>query len=148
LTSAARFNVEGVRIGELAERTGVTTRALRHYEDIGLLPVRRAVNGYRTYDTADERIVAQIRSLVEIGFALEETRPFVDCLRDGHDSGDSCTPSLLAYREKMGEIEACIARLQDAHARLARQLHEALMRHPLAAADPACTYHSTEGAAS
>lgn len=137
-----------MRIGELAERTGVTARALRHYEEIGLLPARRAVNGYRAYDAADQRIVDQIRSLVEIGFALEETRPFVDCLRDGHDSGDSCTPSLQAYREKMREIEACIARLQDAHARLAGQLHEALTRHPLAAADPACNHHPIEGAAS
>lgn len=137
-----------MRIGELAERTGVTTRALRHYEDIGLLAARRAVNGYRTYDDTDQRIVAQIRSLVEIGFALEETRPFVDCLRDGHDSGDACTPSLRAYGDKMREIEACIARLQDAHARLAGQLHDALGRHPLAAAEPGCAYHPAEGAAS
>lgn len=137
-----------MRIGELAERTGVTARALRHYEDIGLLPARRAVNGYRTYDETDQRIVAQIRSLVEIGFALEETRPFVDCLRDGHDSGDSCTPSLHAYREKMREIEACIERLQDAHARLARQLHDALSRHPSAAAEPACAHQPAEGVAS
>lgn len=137
-----------MRIGELAERTGVTARALRHYEDIGLLPARRAVNGYRTYDETDQRIVAQIRSLVEIGFALEETRPFVDCLRDGHDSGDSCTPSLHAYREKMREIEACIERLQDAHARLSGQLHDALSRHPSAAAEPACAHQPAEGVAS
>jgi DNA-binding transcriptional MerR regulator len=37
-----------MRIGELAERAGTTTRTLRYYESRGLLPARRAVNGYRT----------------------------------------------------------------------------------------------------
>lgn len=141
-----------MRIGELAERTGTTTRALRHYEEVGLLRARRALNGYRSYDDADLRVVAQIRSLVEVGFALEETRPFVDCLRDGHETGDSCVPSLHAYGTKIAEIDACIARLREARARLDSQLHEALSRHELSADDPACDHvpagRPTEGARS
>jgi DNA-binding transcriptional MerR regulator len=79
-----------VRIGELSERAGVSTRALRHYEELGLLPARRRANGYREYDEQDLRLVGEIRELVELGFALQETRPFLDCLRAGHPSGASC----------------------------------------------------------
>lgn len=73
-----------MRIGELAERAGTTTRTLRYYESRGLLPTRRAENGYRTYDEGDLRLLQQIRTLQDFGFDLEETRPFVDCLRAGH----------------------------------------------------------------
>jgi DNA-binding transcriptional MerR regulator len=64
-----------MRIGELGERTGVSPRTLRHYEELGLLPAERAANGYRSYDDADLRAVAEIRTLVGLGLSLEETRP-------------------------------------------------------------------------
>src|SRR5215207_5291950 len=67
-----------MRIGELAERVGTSTRALRHYEAQGLLRARRDANGYRDYGEDDLRLVEEIRSLQAIGFTLEETRPFVD----------------------------------------------------------------------
>lgn len=76
-----------MRIGELAERAGTSTRTLRYYESRGLLPARRAGNGYRTYDEDDLRLLRQIRMLQDFGFELEETRPFVDCLRAGHPAG-------------------------------------------------------------
>ncbi len=78
-----------MRIGELAEQAGTTTRTLRYYESRGLLPARRTDNGYRTYDGDDLRLLRQIRMLQDFGFELEETRPFVDCLRAGHPAGDS-----------------------------------------------------------
>jgi DNA-binding transcriptional MerR regulator len=100
-----------MRIGELAERAGTTTRTLRYYESRGLLPARRAVNGYRAYDEEDLRLLRQIRLLQDFGFELEETRPFVDCLRAGHPSGDSCPASLEVYRRKLAEIDDCLDRL-------------------------------------
>lgn len=81
-----------MRIGELAERAGTSTRTLRYYESRGLLPARRDGNGHRTYDEDDLRLLRQIRMLQDFGFELEETRPFVDCLRAGHPAGDSCPP--------------------------------------------------------
>src|SRR6266545_8217833 len=47
---------DGLRIGELAGRTGLTVRALHHYDRIGLLsPSRRTEAGYRLYGEADVR---------------------------------------------------------------------------------------------
>ena len=111
-----------MRIGELAERAGTTTRTLRYYESRGLLPARRAVNGYRAYDEEDLRLLRQIRLLQDFGFELEETRPFVDCLRAGHPSGDSCPASLEVYRRKLAEIDACVERLQAVREQVRGQL--------------------------
>ncbi|MGW0557858.1 MerR family transcriptional regulator [Streptomyces sp. NPDC002926] len=114
-----------MRIGELAERAGTTTRALRYYESRGLLPARRAVNGYRTYDEDDLRLLQQIRTLQDFGFDLEETRPFVDCLRAGHPAGDSCPASLAVYRAKLGELDTLIDQLQSVRAQVGAQLARA-----------------------
>uniref|UniRef100_A0AAU2JV33 MerR family transcriptional regulator n=1 Tax=Streptomyces sp. NBC_00049 TaxID=2903617 RepID=A0AAU2JV33_9ACTN len=114
-----------MRIGELAERAGTSTRALRYYESRGLLPARRAGNGYRTYDEDDLRLLRQIRTLQDFGFDLEETRPFVDCLRAGHPAGDSCPASLAVYRRKLAELDALIGQLADVRDQVARQLAEA-----------------------
>ncbi|MBT2403934.1 MULTISPECIES: MerR family transcriptional regulator [unclassified Streptomyces] len=111
-----------MRIGELAERAGTSTRTLRYYESRGLLPARRDGNGYRTYDEDDLRMLRQIRMLQDFGFDLEETRPFVDCLRAGHPAGDSCPASLAVYRRKLAELDGLIGRLADIREQVARQL--------------------------
>ncbi|WP_030899366.1 MerR family transcriptional regulator [Streptomyces sp. NRRL S-474] len=100
-----------MRIGELAARAGTTTRTLRYYESRGLLPARREGNGYRSYDESDLRLLRQIRTLQDFGFDLEETRPFVECLRAGHPEGDSCPASLAVYRRKLAELDGLISQL-------------------------------------
>ncbi|MET9530337.1 MerR family transcriptional regulator [Streptomyces sp. NPDC006649] len=114
-----------MRIGELAERAGTTTRALRYYESRELLPARRAVNGYRTYDEDDLRLLQQIRTLQDFGFDLEETRPFIECLRAGHPAGDVCPASLAVYRRKLSELDALIGQLQDVRRQVGTELARA-----------------------
>ncbi|MGY0491684.1 MerR family transcriptional regulator [Streptomyces sp. WG-D5] len=114
-----------MRIGELAARAGTTTRALRYYESRGLLPARRGSNGYRTYDDADLRALRQICTLQDFGFDLEETRPFVECLRAGHPEGDSCPASLAVYRGKVAELDALIGELTAVREKVGAQLARA-----------------------
>jgi DNA-binding transcriptional MerR regulator len=114
-----------MRIGELAARAGTTTRALRYYESRGLLPARRDELGYRAYDEHDLRLLEQIRTLRDFGFDLEETRPFVECLRAGHPEGDSCPASLEVYRRKLAELDALIGDLQAVRATVGAQLARA-----------------------
>ncbi|GGX85109.1 MerR family transcriptional regulator [Streptomyces anandii] len=114
-----------MRIGELAERAGTTTRALRYYESRGLLPARRDAHGHRTYDERDLRLLAQIRTLRDFGFDLEETRPFVECLRAGHPEGDSCPASLQVYRRKLQELDVLIGELGAVRAQVGLQLERA-----------------------
>ena len=63
------------KVGELARRTGLTVRALHHYEEIGLLaPTRRSASGHRLYDRADVERLQQILSLRLMGLPLEQVR--------------------------------------------------------------------------
>ncbi|MET8648729.1 MerR family transcriptional regulator [Nocardia aurea] len=105
-----------MRIGELARRSATTTRALRYYESRGLLSARRDDSGYRVYDEDDLLVLRQIRTLQDCGFDLEEIRPFVECLRAGFPTGDSCPASSEVYRRKLGELDDRIARLRDVRA--------------------------------
>lgn len=92
-----------MRIGEIAGLVGVSTRAVRHYHHLGLLPepVRRA-NGYREYGLADAVTLARLRRLVELGLGLEEVR---DVLAD--DSGRELA-------EVLAELDADLARQEEA----------------------------------
>ncbi|SNS67957.1 DNA-binding transcriptional regulator, MerR family [Asanoa hainanensis] len=113
-------------IGELAERAGTSTRALRYYETHGLLSAARSANGYRVYDDADLRVVREIRTLLGIGFGLDDIRPFVDCLRAGHSSGDVCPDSVAVLRRKIAEVDAGIERMRQVRERLHGQLTVAI----------------------
>jgi DNA-binding transcriptional MerR regulator len=112
-------------IGELARRSGVSARSVRYYEANGLLAARRDVNGYRVYAEADVRLVREIASLLARGFTLADTKPFVDCLRSGHPSGDSCPDAIAVYRRKLAELDACIADLRATRDRVAARLSDA-----------------------
>jgi len=68
------------------------------------------------------RAVAEIRALVGLGFALEETRPFVECLRAGNPSGGSCPDSVAGYRRKLAEVDDLLLRLRAVRDELAAQL--------------------------
>ena len=130
-----------MRIGELAERAGTTTRALRYYEARGLLRARRAGNGYRAYDEDDLRQLRQIQLLRDFGFELEDTRPFVDCLRAGHPEGDVCPASIEVYRRKLTELDECIARLTGVRERIEARLAATGPRCEFT--EPACQNGST-----
>jgi DNA-binding transcriptional MerR regulator len=69
-----------LQIGEVAERTGVTQRTLRFYEEKGLLkPPSRMDGGFRLYSEADVKRVTQIRRLQDLlGVALADIKEMVD----------------------------------------------------------------------
>ncbi|MGW4066178.1 MerR family transcriptional regulator [Nocardia grenadensis] len=60
-------------IGEVARRSGVSTRMLRHYDTLGLVrPTGRTVGGYREYSPADIRRIFHVESLRSLGLSLRE----------------------------------------------------------------------------
>ena len=62
-----------LRIGEVAELAGVSTRTVRHYHQIGLLPEpARTANGYRGYEPRDVVALLRARQLAESGLHLDE----------------------------------------------------------------------------
>ncbi|MEV2221543.1 MerR family transcriptional regulator [Nocardia vinacea] len=112
-------------IGELAERVGTSTRALRYYEEHGLVRARRSTSGYRVYDESELQVVSKIRTLLDVGFDLDDIRPFVACIRAGNTSGDVCPDSVATLRRKLDEVEAAIDRLHAVRSQLRDQLDAA-----------------------
>lgn len=113
----------------MAGQTGTTPRTLRFYEQAGLLRAGRDDRGYRIYDESDVAVVRQIRSLTAIGFSLDETRPFVDCLRAGNSCGDVCLGSIATYRAKLAELDASISELQAARVQIQAALDAVTGNH-------------------
>ena len=108
-----------MQIGELARATGVSVRALRHYEKQGLLASRRAENGYRVFraDSADR--VGYIRLFLSCGFATREIAQFLPCYVDqANFDKESCPLGYEQHLEKLVEIEELIAVLNDRRDRL------------------------------
>ncbi|MFB6888250.1 MerR family transcriptional regulator [Kitasatospora sp. NPDC056327] len=107
-----------MRIGELARVTGTTARALRHYEQAGLIGSGRAPNGYRTYEESAVVRVRNIRALLEAGFTLEDVRPFLGCL-DRDAFGPPSAGALRIARDRLAVLERRIAAQTAARDRLA-----------------------------
>jgi DNA-binding transcriptional MerR regulator len=77
-----------MKIGELAERSGLATSAIRYYERVGLLPkARRGANGYREYGDATLEQLHVIDIGQSLGFTLDAIRAVLalegDALKDG-----------------------------------------------------------------
>lgn len=67
-----------MRIGELAERLGVTTKAIRFYERIGLLPdPPRTSSGYRSYEEVDAERLVFIKTAQRLGLSLDEIKEII-----------------------------------------------------------------------
>ena len=68
-----------IRIGEAAERTGVTPRTIRYYEEIGLLAVRGPKGAHRFYEETDVERIAELTRLRDLlNLSLEELKQLAD----------------------------------------------------------------------
>lgn len=106
-------------IGALAELAGTTTRAIRHYHAVGVLPEpARRTNGYREYDLRDAVRLVRVRRLVELGLSLAE---IADALRAG--VGDD-----RELREVLADLEADLAHQEQVIRGRRRHLTDLLAR--------------------
>ncbi|MET7603121.1 MerR family transcriptional regulator [Streptomyces avermitilis] len=114
-----------MRIGELGRATGATPRALRHYEQAGLIASRRAANGYRVYDEAAVTRVRNIRHLLAAGLTLDDVRVFLPCLDGDMTAGPASARALGIARERLAVMDERIAAQLAVRERLAAALREA-----------------------
>lgn len=97
-------------IGEVARRSGVSTKTLRYYEDIGVLdPAGRSTSGYRHYDDDVLERLAFIRSSQALGLTLGEIRSIV-AMRDKGET--PCGHVLDLLQARVTDIEHTIRDLR------------------------------------
>ena len=91
-------------VGDLAKRSGLTVRALHHYEKLGLLqPSGRTEAGYRLYSAADVQTLHRILAYRQMGLALKEIEPLL---------GPKAPPLAEVVAQQRAALELQLARQQ------------------------------------
>ncbi|TDC67475.1 MerR family transcriptional regulator [Actinomadura sp. GC306] len=125
-----------MQIGEVADRTGLSLRTIRHYEEVGLaLPTARSQGGFRLYTEDAVARLLVIKRMKPLGFTLEEMRDLLDIL-DQLQSGAPDQPThtdltkrLNVYRSLVEErCEKIRTRLADAE-QFSAELSTELRKH-------------------
>lgn len=114
-----------MQIGELAERTGLSLRTIRHYDDIGLLkPSGRSEGGFRLYTQPDLERLLLIRRMKPLGFSLEDMVDLLQIMEARATSGEGLADvdeRLARYRaEAIEQREKIRAQLEMADEFIAR----------------------------
>jgi DNA-binding transcriptional MerR regulator len=121
-----------MRIGEVAERSGVSAKTLRYYEEIGLVsPAARTDAGYRLYDDDVMDRIAFIRASRALGLSLGEIRSVV-ALRDRGET--PCGHVLDLLRARADDISKRIRELRLLKDELERLVERAEQLDPAACA--------------
>jgi len=125
-----------LRIQDVAADTGLTTRAIRYYEEIGLLePAARSDGAYRLFDASDLERLRFIRSLrddagfslAQIGQLLEDEKARERNRRRFRTSGDE-TERRALVRDASARVDRQIAILETKRARLDAMIEDARAR--------------------
>lgn len=113
--------MEELTIGEVAQRAGIRSSAIRYYESVELLPAPQRVNGRRRYDARVFERLAIIQMAQQAGFTVSEIRTLFNGF--AADTPASARWQELA-RQKVVEVDALIRRSQA----MKRLLEETLLR--------------------
>lgn len=119
---------ELLRPSQVSALTGASAKALRGYEENGLISPIRAANGYRLYDEHQVKVAGHVRALNRIGIPLRDMAPFVDCLNAGSEHADACPSSLAEYRRAIDRIDRTISALAEQRDALVTHLSTASRR--------------------
>ncbi|WP_298572283.1 MerR family transcriptional regulator [Streptomyces luteogriseus] len=125
---------EHMQIGEVAARTELSLRTIRHYEETGLVvPSARSRGGFRLYTEADVARLMVIRRMKPLDFTLDEMRALLEAT-DRLDSGEDLPPDdredLLdrvrdferAAQQRVEELRTRLSRAEEFAATLAQRL--------------------------
>jgi DNA-binding transcriptional MerR regulator len=116
---------ETFRIGEAAKRTGLTTRTLRYWEELGILgPSMHRDSGERLYTPADVERATRIRELQQLlGFSLAEIRAVLE-------TEDLIEEVRVEYRKNddVDRQRTLLTKIADANGKLISRLDETLER--------------------
>ncbi|WP_206434727.1 MerR family transcriptional regulator [Streptomyces sp. ADI91-18] len=123
-----------MQIGEVAARTELSLRTIRHYEETGLIvPSARSQGGFRLYTETDVARLMVIRRMKPLGFTLDQMRDLLDAT-DRLDSGDGLDTDereglverIRTYEqaatEQVGKLRVQLARAEDFAATLRGRL--------------------------
>jgi MerR family copper efflux transcriptional regulator len=117
-----------MRIGELAERAGISAKAIRYYEQIGILPApARTTSGYRAYDATVLGRLGFVRAAQALGLTLGEIRQII-AFRD--DGAAPCAHVTALLQRRAAELERRITELRQLQGEINRLAERAATLDP------------------
>lgn len=143
-----------MRIGELAGQLGVTTKAIRFYERIGLLPdPPRTSSGYRSYEEADVERLVFIKTAQRLGLSLDEIKEIIafrdrgeqpcgyvaDVLQRQVTDLDARIREMRSLRDELRRLQARAAQGMTAESKFCGVIEHPHLRHKGAGAIPSST---------
>jgi DNA-binding transcriptional MerR regulator len=113
-TTSPAASARTLRIGDLAKTTKKTQRALRLYEELGLLtPSERTSGGFRLYGVEAVARVEWIGKLQELGFTLEQIQHLVATISVERVPKEAMAQVRGLFQQKLDDVAAQIARLSQ-----------------------------------
>ena len=112
-----------VQIGQVAERTELSVRTLRHWEEAGLVtPSARSAGGFRLYTEGDVERLRTIRRMKPLGFTLDEMRQLLASLDVLTEVPAGTTADEDARATAAAFVAECHTRAEESCVTLRRQL--------------------------
>lgn len=107
-----------MRISEAAEATGVSSKRIRYYEQIGLIkPAPRTDSGYRDYAASDIHTLIFVQRARELGFSIDETSTLLELWRDQNATSrevrDLAKSHIDEMRDKIRRLQSMVDTLQQ-----------------------------------
>lgn len=106
-----------MNIAQVAERSGMPSKTIRYYEEIGLIRPRRQANGYREFSDKDLHKLVFLARARSLGFTIEECRSLLALYEDGSRASSDVRAlsegHLGRIRAKITELRAMEATLSD-----------------------------------
>jgi DNA-binding transcriptional MerR regulator len=111
-----------MKIGELARKTGKTSRALHLYEEMGLLSPQRSAGGFRLYGADELARVYWISKLQDMGFKLGQIKGLLAAVRASHSAPGAMDGVRELFHAKLEETREQARRLVQLERDLAESL--------------------------
>jgi MerR family transcriptional regulator, copper efflux regulator len=106
-----------MNIGQVSEQSGLPSKTIRYYEDIGLVKPSRRENGYRDFASNDLQKLAFLGRARSLGFTIEDCRTLVSLYEDRERSSSEVKAIAQSHLErinsKIAELQALSLALHD-----------------------------------
>lgn len=107
-----------MNIGEASKNSGVSSKMIRHYEELGIIPrPSRTESGYRRYNENDIHVLRFVRHSRELGFSMKDIKQLVGLWKNKSRSSAQVKTIAKKHRDelqrKLNEIQAIISTLDN-----------------------------------
>jgi len=111
-----------MKISELSRLTNVSSRAIRHYEEKGLLTADRLDNDYRDFSESAVERIRSIQLYLKLGFTTDEIRGLFQCEVASPDDYEYCEEMQEIYQDKLRKVKSQIDSMMQLKRLLERQV--------------------------